>query len=122
MTTKESHKFLTYYSLCNFMTDFIEDRWTNSSNNVKKVKYLTNQLKGELEKSINHIFESKENGGVSMENVLDQFVNASYVMEFFFNVGLEMDLMEEEKKNELNDKMNILLKEYNIDLNKYNGR
>jgi hypothetical protein len=104
------------------MTDFIEDRWSNSSNNVKKVKYLTNQLKGELEKSINHIFESKQNGGVDMNNVLDQFINASFVMEFFFNVGLEMDLMEEDKKVELNDKMNKLLQEYNIDLNKYEGR
>lgn len=122
MTQKESHKFLTYYSLCNFMTDFIEDRWANSSTNVKKVKYLTNQLKGELEKSINHIFESKENGGVNMDNVLDQFVNASYVMEFFFSVGLEMDLMEEEKKIELNDKMNALLLEYNINLKNYDGR
>jgi hypothetical protein len=122
MTQKESHKFLTYYSLCNFMTDFIEDRWSNSSTNVKKVKYLTNQLKGELEKSINHIFEQKENGGVDMNNVLDQFVNASFVMEFFFNVGLEMDLMEEDKKIELNDRMNKLLQEYNIDLNNYEGR
>jgi hypothetical protein len=104
------------------MTDFIEDRWSNSSTNVKKVKYLTNQLKGELEKSINHIFESKENGGVDMNNVLDQFINASFVMEFFFNVGLEMDLMEEDKKVELNDRMNKLLQEYNIDLNKYDGR
>lgn len=122
MTTQESHKFLTYYSLCNFMTDFIEDRWSNSSTNVKKVKYLTNQLKGELEKSINHIFQSKDNGGVNMDNVLDQFVNASFVMEFFFNVGLEMDLMEEDKKVELNNKMNALLKEYNIDLGKYESR
>jgi hypothetical protein len=104
------------------MTDFIEDRWSNSSHNVKKVKYLTNQLKGELEKSINHIFETKENGGVDMNNVLDQFINASFVMEFFFNVGLDMDLMEEDKKVELNDRMNKLLQEYNIDLNKYDGR
>jgi len=118
MTTQESHKFLTYYSFCNYMTDFIEDRWSNSSMNVKKVKYLTNQLKGELVKSINHIFEQKENGGINMDNVLEQFVNASFVMEYFFNVGLEMDLLEEDKKVELNDRMNKLLKEYNIDLTK----
>lgn len=104
------------------MTDFIEDKWANSSANVKKVKYLTNQLKGELEKSINHIFESKENGGVNMENVLEQFVNASFVMEFFFNIGLEMDLLEEDKKVELNDRMNALLLEYNINLKNYEGR
>jgi hypothetical protein len=122
MNQKESHKFLTYYSLANFMTDFIEDKWANSSNNVKKVKYLTNQLKGELEKSINHIFASKETQGVDMNNVLDQFVNASYVMEKFFAIGLEMDLMEDNKRAELNDRLNKLLLEYTIDLNKYEGR
>jgi hypothetical protein len=99
------------------MTDFIEDRWSNSSHNVKKVKYLTNQLKGELEKSINHIFETKENGGVDMNNVLDQFINASFVMEKLFSIGLEMDLIDEDKRLELNERLNQLLAEYDIKLN-----
>jgi hypothetical protein len=41
------------------------------------------------------------------------------VMGFFFNVGLQMDLMGETKKMELNDKINDLLLEYNIDLKLY---
>jgi len=73
MTTAEANKYLTFYSMCNFMTDFIEDKWVRSNGNIKKVKYLTNQLKPELEKSINHIFQAKETEGVHMSNVLDQF-------------------------------------------------
>ena len=119
MTQQQSHDYLTYYSLCNFMADFIDDRWARNSNNVRKVKLLTNQLKGELEKSIDHVFESKNSEGIDMGNVLDQFVNASDVMHFFFKVGLRMDEMEEDKKVELNDKINQLLLDYNINLKSY---
>lgn len=119
MTQQQSHDYLTYYSLCNFMADFIDDRWARNSNNVRKVKLLTNQLKGELEKSIDHVFESKNSEGIDMGNVLDQFVNASDVMHFFFKVGLQMDEMEEDKKVELNDKINQLLLDYNINLKLY---
>ena len=119
MTQKQSHDYLTYYSLCNFMADFIDDRWARNSNNVRKVKLLSNQLKGELEKSIDHVFESKNSKGIDMGNVLDQFVNASDVMHFFFKVGLQMDEMEEDKKMELNDKINQLLLDYNINLKLY---
>jgi hypothetical protein len=119
MTQKQSHDYLTYYSLCNFMADFIDDRWARNSNNVRKVKLLSNQLKKELEKSIDHVFESKNSEGIDMGNVLDQFVNASDVMHFFFKVGLQMDEMEEDKKMELNDKINQLLLDYNINLKLY---
>ena len=119
MTQKQSHDYLTFYSLCNFMADFIDDRWARNSNNVRKVKLLSNQLKGELEKSIDHVFESKNSEGIDMGNVLDQFVNASDVMHFFFKVGLQMDEMEEDKKMELNDKINQLLLDYNINLKLY---
>lgn len=117
MKKTEAHKYLTYYSMCNFMTDFIEDKWIRSNGNIKKVKYLTNQLKRELEKSINHIFQSNETEGVEMGNVLDQFVQASYVMEHLFQVGLEMDNLEDAQKEELNQRMNELLNEYGIKLN-----
>jgi hypothetical protein len=119
MTQKESHDYLTYYSLCNLMVDFIDEKWANKSQNVRKVKLLTNQLKVELEKSIDHIFQSKDSEGVNMESVLDQFVNASQIMVFFFNVGLQMDEIDEDKKVELNDKLNELLLNYNINLNMY---
>ena len=117
MTTQESHNYLTYYSLCNFMQDFIEDKWANSSNNVRKVKLLSNQLKGELEKSVDHVFQNKNTEGVDMGNVLEQFVQASYIMEYFFKVGLQMDELSDDKKDRLNKEMNELLALYDINLN-----
>jgi len=117
MTTAEANQYLTYYSMCNFMTDFIEDKWVRSNGNIKKVKYLTNQLRPELEKSINHIFQAKETEGVQMSNVLDQFVQASYVMEHLFKIGLEMDNLKDSKKDELSQRINDLLSEYGIKLN-----
>lgn len=117
MTQQESHDYLTYFSLCNFMQDFIEDKWANSSNNVRKVKLLSNQLKGELEKSVDHVFQNKNTEGVDMGNVLEQFVQASYIMEYFFKVGLQMDELSDDKKNQLNKEMNELLALYDINLN-----
>jgi hypothetical protein len=121
MTQEQSHNYLTYYSLCNFMVDFIDERWAKNSNNVRKVKLLTNQLKGELEKSIDHVFESKNSDGIDMGNVLDQFVNASQVMHFFFKIGLQLDEMEEEQKMKLNQEINDLLLSYNINLKLYSS-
>jgi hypothetical protein len=103
------------------MADFIDERWAKNSNNVRKVKLLTNQLKGELEKSIDHVFESKNSEGIDMGNVLDQFVNASQVMHFFFKIGLQLDEMEEEQKMKLNQEINDLLLSYNINLKLYNN-
>jgi len=122
MTKEQSHDYLTYYSLCNMLTDFIDDRWAKNSNNVRKVKLLSNQLKSELEKSIDHVFESKNSEGVDMSNVLDQFVNASDIMLFFFRIGLQLDELPDEQKFELNTKINNLLLEYNIDLKSYNNK
>ena len=117
MTQQESHNYLTFYSLCNFMQDFIEDKWARNSNNVKKVKLLSNQLKGELEKSVDHVFTNKDTQGVDMGNVLEQFVQASYIMEYFFKVGLRMDELSDDKKDQLNKEMNELLALYDINLN-----
>lgn len=117
MTQQESHNYLTYYSLCNFMQDFIEDKWANNSNNVRKVKLLSNQLKGELEKSVDYVFQNKNTEGVDMGNVLEQFVQASYIMEYFFKVGLQMDELSDDKKDQLNKEMNELLALYDINLN-----
>lgn len=98
------------------MTDFIEEKWQKESGNVRKVKLLTNQLRGELEKSIDHIFQNTNNPEIDMGNVLQQFVNSSQVMEFLFRVGLIMDEMDNTKKDELNKRMNELLLEYNVNL------
>ena len=117
MTQQESHNYLTYYSLCNFMQDFIEDKWAINSNNIRKVKLLSNQLKCELEKSVDHVFQNKNTEGVDMGNVLEQFVQASYIMEYFFKVGLQMDELSDDKKDQLNKEMNELLALYDINLN-----
>jgi hypothetical protein len=99
------------------MQDFIEDKWAKNSGNIRKVKLLSNQLKWELEKSVDHVFENKETQGVDMANVLDQFVQASYIMEYFFKVGLHMDELHDDQKDKLNKEMNELLAQYGINLN-----
>lgn len=116
MKINKHHNYLIYYSLCNFMTDFIEEKWEKESTNVRKVKLLTKQLKSELEKSIDHIFRNTNSPEIDMDSVLQQFVNSSQVMEFLFRVGLIMDEMDNSKKDELNTRMNELLLEYDVDL------
>ena len=84
MTQSQANKFLTYYSHCQFLYDFIEEDWERSSGNVRKVKLLTNQLKSELEKNVDHIFKSQNGERVDMEKVVEPFVNASGIMNYFF--------------------------------------
>ena len=80
---------------------------------------MTNQLNIELEKNVDHIFKSQNGDGVDMQNVVEQFVNASGIMKFFFELGLQMDTMEEAKKLELNNRVNSLMEEYGLDLKMY---
>lgn len=113
---KDAHTLVKYYALCNLMVDIIDEKWTRSSLNIHKVKLLTNQLKSELEKSINRIFNGSYDDKTDIGQVLDQFVNASTIMDTLFELGLIMDEMEDDKKDKFNQELNDLLKKYGVEI------
>lgn len=98
-----------FYSLCNLMADFMYDKWTFNRLNVRKVKYLSNQLKEELERSIDVLFDKAID---SDRSAVDQFINATQAMEEFFKLGLKMDELEDGKKEELQNKLNEIINQY----------
>ena len=99
-----------FYSLCNLMADFYYEKWEYNSLNVRKVKYLSKQLKDELERSIDVLFDKRIDADFGP--VAEQFVNATQLMENFFKLGLEMEELEDEKKTEMNDKLNEIINQY----------
>ena len=99
-----------FYSLCNLMADFHYDKWHHNRLNVRKVKYLSNQLKEELEKSIDVLFDKSIDSDFT--SVADQFINATQAMEEFFKLGLKMDELEDKKKEELQIKLNEIINQY----------
>lgn len=112
MTNKnELYEATFYYALCNLMADFMYEKWNGHTLNVRKVKLLSNQLKSELEKSVDVLF-NKSVDDVDFAKVGDQFINATQIMEDFFIMGLKMDELPENDKQEMNDKINAIIKTY----------
>lgn len=99
-----------YYALCNLLADFLHDKWQGHTMNVRKVKLLSNQLRTELEKSVDVLFDKSMD--MDFGAIADQFINATNTMEDFFILGLLMDEIEDDKKVEMNKKINEIILHY----------
>ena len=114
-TTKDKIRLLTFFALCQNMLDFIDGSWHGHPANKQAVKMVTKQMIRELEKTMAVLFPHNRNDDPELPDALDTFQNACTAMESFFMLGMEMDLMDDTKKDSLNTQINILLKSYGID-------
>jgi hypothetical protein len=114
-TTKDKIRLLTFFALCQNMLDFIDGSWHGHPANKQVVKMVTKQMIRELEKSMAILFPQNRNDDPELPDALDTFQNACTAMESFFMLGMEMDQMDQTKKDSLNTQINILLKSYGID-------
>lgn len=114
-TTKDKIRLLTFFALCQNMLDFIDGSWHGHPANKQAVKMVTKQMIRELEKTMAVLFPQNRNDDPELPDALDTFQNACTAMEAFFMLGMEMDQMDETKKDSLNTQINILLKSYGID-------
>ena len=114
-TTKDKIKLLTFFALCQNMLDFIDGSWHGHPANKQAVKMVTKQMIRELEKTMAVLFPQNRNDDPDLPDALDTFQNACTAMESFFMLGMEMDQMDQTKKDSLNTQINILLKSYGID-------
>jgi hypothetical protein len=114
-TTKDKIRLLTFFALCQNMLDFIDGSWHGHPANKQAVKMVTKQMIRELEKTMAILFPANRNDDPELPDALDTFQNACTAMEAFFMLGMEMDQMDETKKDSLNTQINILLKSYGID-------
>lgn len=114
-TTKDKIRLLTFFALCQNMLDFIDGSWQGHPANKQAVKMVTKQMIRELEKTMAVLFPQDRNDDPELPDALDTFQNACTAMESFFMLGMEMDQMDQTKKDSLNTQINILLKSYGID-------
>jgi hypothetical protein len=114
-TTKDKIRLLTFFALCQNMLDFIDGSWHGHPANKQAVKMVTKQMIRELEKTMAVLFPQNRNDDPELPDALDTFQNACTAMEAFFMLGMEMDQMDQTKKDSLNTQINILLKSYGID-------
>lgn len=114
-TTKDKIRLLTFFALCQNMLDFIDGSWHGHPANKQAVKMVTKQMIRELEKTMAVLFPQDRNDDPDLPDALDTFQNACTAMESFFMLGMEMDQMDQTKKDSLNTQINILLKSYGID-------
>lgn len=114
--TNDKIKLLTFFALSQNMLDFIDGSWHGHPANKQGVKMITKQMIRELEKTMNVLFPNNKNDDPDLPDALDTFQNACTAMEAFFMLGMEMDQMDQLKKDSLNTQINILLKSYGIDV------
>jgi hypothetical protein len=111
---KEIQRMVTYFSLCAHLRDYIEENVSTSKFNFNKVKMITNQLARELEKSIDIVFDAKEFSEEDKSDMLDNFVQSTRFMEYYFRKGLQLQHIEPALVSELSDKINEIFKSYGI--------
>lgn len=115
MTNEEQKKnMVTYFVLCCHLRDFIEDKVQGSKFNYQTIKMMTNNLSRELEKSINVIFNVKNIDDEAKNDMLDHYVFATAQMAKFFDVGLQMDNMDEDTRKKFSDEIDVIMKKYGI--------
>jgi len=114
-TTKDKIRLLTFFALCQNMLDFIDGSWHGHPANKQAVKMVTKQMIRELEKTMAVLFPPNRNDDPELPDALDTFQNACTAMESFFMLGMNIDSMDQVKKDSLNTQLNILLKSYGID-------
>ena len=114
-TTKDKIRLLTFFALCQNMLDFIDGSWHGHPANKQAVKMVTKQMVRELEKTMAILFPPNRNDDPELPDALDTFQNACTAMESFFMLGMNIDSMDQVKKDSLNTQLNILLKSYGID-------
>lgn len=114
-TTKDKIRLLTFFALCQNMLDFIDGSWHGHPANKQAVKMVTKQMIRELEKTMAVLFPQNRNDDPELPDALDTFQNACTAMESFFILGMNIDTLDQIKKDSLNTQLNILLKSYGID-------
>jgi thioester reductase-like protein len=103
------------------MTNFLEENILPDKSLVKqRIKLLTNQLYSELQKPVDHfLLELKEDGhqdGVyEGQDMTELFQIATTAMEHYFRLSLQIEDMDDIKKQGITTQLNIFLKSYGLE-------
>jgi hypothetical protein len=75
---------------------------------------LTNQLSKELEKSVDIVFDAKEFSEEDKSDMLDNFVQSTRFMEYYFRKGLQLQHIDPTLIEEMSDKINQIFLDYGV--------
>jgi hypothetical protein len=110
----KKHRLFTFFTLVLTLYDFMEENDIPDAVDYKfQVKHYTKELKKMLPAMIDKMI--KRTGFDEGLSSVDQYVTASQIMEHLFNVGLQIEDIENEiRKQSLVNQLNILLHSYNL--------
>lgn len=102
---------MTFFSLCIVLSEIIEEKWLRNVHNKQTIKYLTNSLNRELRRTVDDLQRKTE---MTTDDV-EQYINAAWIMEHLFKVGLQIESMENRiQKQGLITQLNVLLHSYGL--------
>lgn len=111
MKLNEKDSLIAFAGLTNALIDLIENDLKHSVLFKREIKYHANHLLKELLKVTDTIYK-----GCNDPNVVEQHIEAGEAMLKFFILGLRMIDLDSVKCQGLNTQINILLKNYKINL------
>ena len=111
------YSLLVYIALTGMMTNFIEEHVIpDKSMNKQKIKLLTSQLHTELLKVVDNFFlRIKNDDEYDKLEITEQFHIATIAMEHFFRLSLQIEDLDDMKKQGLVTQLNILLVSYGLE-------
>jgi hypothetical protein len=114
MKLTERETIVIYIALLNALIDHIENDFRPSVFNQQALKSKSNGLLQDLLKLEQRLYQGNPSPEVS-----DQYFNSGKLMLEFFKIGMEMEIMDKGRAEGLNTQLNILMKNYglNIDFN-----
>lgn len=111
MKKLDDKTMVTYVGLINALIDVMENDFSKSIFNKQQLKFKTNNLLQEFKKIEEQLFPPGDHGEAST-----QYIDAGTIMLKFFKLGMEMSNMDDIKHQGLNTQLNILLKNYGINI------
>ena len=117
----KKYNLIMYHALCGMMTNFLDEEVLPDKSLVKqKIKLLTNQLYQELQKPVDEFLsklkeEGYEDGIYEGQDMTELFQVATTAMEHYFRLSLQIEDMDDVKKQGLTTQLNILLKSYDLE-------
>jgi len=111
MKLTEKDSLIAFAGLTNALIDLIENDVKHSSLFKQNIKFHAKHLLNELLKVTDKIYD-----GCDDPNVVEQHIEAGEAMLKFFVLGLRMIDIDSTKQQGLNTQINILLKNYDVNL------
>ena len=108
---KEKETIIIYAGLINALIDHIEADFRPSIFNRQSLKMKSKSVLDELLKVEADMYKGDPSGEMT-----DQYLDAGNLMITFFKLGIEMADMDQVKSEGLNTQLNILFKNYGINL------